>query len=217
MPGRRFHHRNRSDRNPAVVKARPGWRQCPSPQVPPYSQVIDMIKIAMTAGVSVLGLLVVALLVDGRGSIGHQSSEPGSDALVSTRFIGEAPIGDVRAEGQLVPRVRGVRKGARTFSLRATARGLFPGAKKPLRVKITNHSRFAIKVTRIHVRVKRDRTHMSCPPREYVRKSGRARSIKVGRKKSRRVKLAVKLLYSAPDGCQGAAFPLRVRATAVRA
>ena len=91
------------------------------------------------------------------------------------------------------------------------------GGRRPLRVKISNRSRFPIKVIRIRVRVKPDRTHAACPPRKYVRKTRLRKPIRVARKRTRRVRLAIKLLYKAPDACQGAVFPLRVGGTAVRA
>lgn len=183
-----------------------------------------MTPITRTIGACVLCFCVVALVADVGGWrwIGLYSGEPRTDPRVSARFIGEAPRDDrgieaASARGQLVPGAIRAGKGARAFFLHATARRLFPGAKRPLRMKIFNHSRFAIKVTRIRVRVKRDRTHMSCPPRNYVRKTRITKPIRVRPRSSRRVKLAIKLLYSAPDACQGAAFPLRVRGTAVKA
>ena len=83
-------------------------------------------------------------------------------------------------------------------------------------MKISNNSRFPIKVTRIRVRVKRDPTHASCPPRKYVRKTRLRKPIKIARRRTRRVRLVLKLLYKAPGACQGAVFPLRLRGTAVR-
>jgi hypothetical protein len=176
----------------------------------------------MTSGASVLAFFVGALAAEGGLELGLFSGEPRTDPRVSARLIGEGPrddhgIGGTSAGGQLVPSAITVTSGARPFSLRATARGLFPGKKRPLRVKISNHSRFAIKVTRIRVRVKPDRTHASCPPDKYVRKTRLTKSIRVRPRSSRRVRLAIKLLYSAPHACQGAAFPLRLQGTAVKA
>src|SRR5918992_591032 len=126
------------------------------------------------------------------------SGEPRTDPRVSARVIDDRVIGATGAGGQLVPSSIRVKRGARPFSMRATARGLFPGAKRPLRVKISNHSRFPIKVTRIRVRVKRDRTHAFCPPRRYVRKTRLRKPIRVARRRTRRVRLAIKLRYKAP-------------------
>jgi hypothetical protein len=191
-------------------------------------------RIARTVGACVLVLLVAVLVDDGGRWLALLSGERRYDPHVSGRSIEQSPRGDqvigaATTGGRLVPRAVSVRKGPAAFSLRATARGLFPGAKKPLRVKISNRSRFAIKITSIRVRVKRDRTHVSCPPKKYVRttrfprsigrRAGRrvSRPIRVRPRRSRRVKLAITLLYSAPDACQGAAFPLRLRGKAVKA
>jgi hypothetical protein len=176
--------------------------------------------ITKTVGACVLAFLVGAL-------VGHEgrwielfSGEAGTDPGVSATLIeggDDSGISAASAGGELVPSATRVSSGARAFSLRATARRLFPGKKRPLRVKISNHRRFAIKVIRLRVRVKPDPTHMSCPPRDYVRKSRLRKPIRVGPRSSRRVRLAIKLLYKAPDACQGVAFPLRLRGTAVRA
>jgi hypothetical protein len=140
--------------------------------------------------------------------------EPRSEPEVSARLIDDPGIDAASAEIRFAGSAVG---GGRAFSLRAVARRLYPGGKRPLRVKISNHSRFAIKVTRIRVRVRPDRTHLSCPPEDYVRKTRLRRPVRVRRWSSRRVRLAIKLLYKAPDACQGAVFPLRLRGTAVRA
>lgn len=140
--------------------------------------------------------------------------EPQTEPEVSARLIDDRGIDAASAEIRLSGTAVG---GARAFSLRAYARRLFPGGRRPLRVKITNHSRFPIKVTRIRIRVRRDPTHASCPPRTYVRKTRLRRSVRVARRRSRRVRLAIRLLYKAPDACQGAVFPLRLRGTAVKA
>jgi hypothetical protein len=181
---------------------------------------LTVTRITKTVGACLLAFLVGALVVHEGRLIELFSSEPRTDSGISATLIEGADDGGISsasAVGELVPSAIGVRSGARAFSLRATARRLFPGAKRPLRVRISNHSRFAIKVTRIRVRVKPDRTHVSCPPDEYVRKTRFTKSIRVRPRRSRRVRLAIRLLYSAPDACQGAAFPLRLRGTAVRA
>ena len=140
--------------------------------------------------------------------------QPRTEPQVSGTLIDDRGIDAASAEIRLSGSAVG---GARAFSLRAYARRLFPGGRRPLRVKITNHSRFPIKVTRIRIRVRRDPTHASCPPRTYVRKTRLRRPVRVARRRSRRVRLAIKLLYKAPDACQGAVFPLSLRGTAVKA
>ena len=177
-------------------------------------------KITKTAVVCAIAFFVGALVGDSGLGMGLFSDGRRTDPSLDARLIedrDDSGIGVDGAGGQLAPSATRVRRGSLTFSLRATARGLFPGKKRPLRVRITNHSRFAIKVTRIRVRVKPDRTHPSCPPQDYVRKTRLRRPVRVARRSSRRVRLAIRMLYKAPDACQGAAFPLRLRGRAVRA
>jgi hypothetical protein len=177
-------------------------------------------RITRAAVACALAFFVGALVAGGGLRRGLFSGEPRTDPRVSAELIEDRDDHGIDAEsagGQLVPSVIGVTRGAGTFSLRATARRLFPGKRRPLRVRISNPNRFAIKVTRIRVRVKPDRTHLSCPPDQYVRKTRFTKSIRVRPRRSRRVRLAIKLLYSAPDACQGAAFPMRLRGRAVRA
>lgn len=165
----------------------------------------------MTARICVLGFFALALLSGGVLWTSLDSPEPRIGPRADRAVL------TASASGELVYQATAVRKGTRTFSLRATARGLFPGARRPLRLRISNPNRFAIMVTRIGVRVKRDLTHTSCPPRDYVRKTRSTGSVRVRGKSSRRISLDIRLLYRAPDACQGAAFPLRLQGTAVKA
>jgi hypothetical protein len=175
--------------------------------------------LSVTRGIQTVGACVLAFAVAGVAVGGGRwmqtfFGESRTEPQVSARLIDERGIdaasAEIRFAGSAASR-------ARVFSLRAFARRLFPGGRRPLRVKISNHSRFPIKVTRIRVRVKRDPTHTACPPRKYVRKTRLRKPIKVARRRTRRVRLTIKLLYKAPDACQGAVFPLRLRGTAVRA
>jgi hypothetical protein len=172
-------------------------------------------RVIQTVGACVLAFAVAGVVVGGGRLIEVLFGEPRTEPnpQVSARLIDDPGID--AASGEI--RFAGSAGGRRAFSLRATARRLYPGGRRPLRVKISNHSRFPIKVTRIRIRVKRDRTHAGCPPRKYVRKTRLRRPISVARRRSRRVRLAIILRYKAPDACQGAVFPLRLRGTAVRA
>jgi hypothetical protein len=173
-------------------------------------------RVIQTVGACVLAFAIAGVVVGGGRLIEVLFGEPRTDPSprVSARLIDDPGIdaasGEIRFAGSGVGR-------ARAFSLRAVARRLYPGGKRPLRVKISNRSRFPIKVTRIRIRVKRDRTHAACPPRKYVRKTRLRRPMRVGPRSSRRVRLAIKLRYKAPNACQGAVFPLRLHGTAVRA
>ena len=103
------------------------------------------------------------------------------------------------------------------FSIAGRARGLFPGAGKRLRVRVRNPHPFPIKVVAIRVRVRPDPRRPLCPPRRYIRTTRLARPLRV---RARSVRLArrvrIRMLRRAPDGCQGAVFPLRLRGRAVR-
>ena len=173
-----------------------------------------MTRVTQTVGACVLAFAVAGVVVGGGRLMEILFDEPRTEPKVSARLIDDPGIDAASAEIRFAGSALG---GARAFSLRATARRLYPGRKRPLRVRISNHSRFPIKVTRIRIRVKRDPTHASCPPRTYVRKTRLRRPIRVARRRSRRVRLAIKLRYKAPDACQGAVFPLRLRGTAVKA
>jgi hypothetical protein len=171
-------------------------------------------RVIQTVGACALAFAVAAVVVGGGRLMEIVFGEPRTEPQVSARLIDDPGIDAAGAEIRFAGSAAG---GTRAFSLRAVARRLFPGGRRPLRVKITNHSRFPIKVTRIRIRVRRDPTHASCPPRTYVRKTRLRRPVRVARGRSRRVRLAIKLLYKAPDACQGAVFPLRLSGTAVKA
>jgi hypothetical protein len=171
-------------------------------------------RVIQTVGACVLAFAVAGVVVGGGRLMEILFDQPRTEPQVSARLIDDPGIDAASAEIRFAGSAVG---GARAFSLRAVARRLYPGGKRPLRVKISNHSRFPIKVTRIRIRVRHDRTHAACPPRKYVRKTRLRRPIKIARRRSRRVRLAIRLRYRAPNACQGAVFPLRLRGTAVRA
>ena len=104
------------------------------------------------------------------------------------------------------------------FYMRAKARGLFPGAKRPLRLRIRNRNRFAIKVTKVRVRIRRDLRHPRCYPRRYLRTTRFRKPVRVPAKGVRRTRtrLKIKMRVRAPDACQRAVFPLRLKGKAVR-
>jgi len=171
-------------------------------------------RVIQTVGACVLAFAVAGVAVGGGRLMEILFEEHPTELQVSARLIDDPGIDAASAEIRFAGSAVG---GARAFSLRAVARRLYPGGKRRLRVKISNHSRFPIKVTGIRIRVRRDRTHAACPPRKYVRKSRLRRPIKIARSRTRRVRLAIRLRHKAPNACQGAVFPLRLRGTAVRA
>jgi hypothetical protein len=104
------------------------------------------------------------------------------------------------------------------FHMRARARGLFPGARRPVRLRITNPNRFAIEVTKVRVRIRRDPKHPGCHPRRYLRATRLGDSVTVPARGVRRTRtrVTIRMRVSAPDACQRAVFPLRLRGTAVK-
>jgi hypothetical protein len=105
-----------------------------------------------------------------------------------------------------------------SFHLRARAGGLFPGASRPLRLRIRNPNRFAIKVTEVKVQIRRDPRRPGCYPRRYLRATRLREPMRVPAKGIRRTRtrLEIRMRVSAPDACQNAIFPLRIKAKAVR-
>lgn len=105
-----------------------------------------------------------------------------------------------------------------SFKIRARARGLFPGASRPLRLRIRNPNRFAIKVNKVKVRIRRDLTRPRCYPRRYLHSTRLRVPVRVPARSIRRTRtrLKIRMRTSAPDACQNAIFPLRLRGRAVR-
>lgn len=86
--------------------------------------------------------------------------------------------------------------------------GLYPGRRARLPVTFVNRSRSALVLRRITVRVRRARR--GCEARELT--VGRfPRSVRIRARRRVRVWLPVTLRRTAPNACQGARFPLRVR------
>lgn len=103
------------------------------------------------------------------------------------------------------------------FSLSGKAVGLFPGADRPLRIRVRNPYSFAIKVRNIRVRVEADPRRPACVPASYVRLLRSQSPLVVPRRSERRTQLSITLSADAPDSCRGADFPLRLSGTAWRA
>jgi hypothetical protein len=104
------------------------------------------------------------------------------------------------------------------FYMRARVQGLFPGARRPLHLRIRNPNRFAIKVTEVRVHIRRDLRRPRCRPRRYLRATRLREPVRVPANSIRRTRtrLAIRMKASAPDACQRAVFPLRLKGKAVR-
>jgi len=91
--------------------------------------------------------------------------------------------------------------------------GLYPGARKAMRVRIGNRSTRAVLVTGIKVRS--GDASPACLGTNLRFRPLRA-PIVVGAGASKTTQLRVRMRRSAPDACQGARFPLRFAVTAVQ-
>ncbi len=105
--------------------------------------------------------------------------------------------------------------GSTASALRASGhvRGLYPGARKGLHVKLRNRSSRWVIVRAIRADVKNgapgcSRDNLSTQPKELAYPL-------VPPRKTRRIGLRIRMWPGAPDACQGVKFPLRfiVRAT----
>ena len=173
----------------------------------------------LTIGVSALGLFLAGAFVDDGRWLGASWAGLRSD---STRSAAERTSEDAAGVGVGASAQVGahaVLAGVRTtgFAITGHVKGLWPGHKRPLRLTISNPHRYAIAVTRAGVRVGTDPTHRGCDPTDYVRKTRFIGRIRIPARSSRSIALAIRLLYRAPDACQGAIFPLLLRGRAVRA
>jgi hypothetical protein len=173
----------------------------------------------LTIGVSVLGPFVAGAFVDdGRrlaaswaGLRTDSTSSVAAGTSEDATRITVDPSGQVGAHAVLA--------GAKTtgFAIKGHAKGLWPGHKRPLRLTVSNPHRYAIVVTRAGVRVRTDLTHQRCGAKDYVRKTRFTGRLTIPARSSRSIALSIRLLYRAPDECQGATFPLLLRGRAVRA
>jgi hypothetical protein len=103
------------------------------------------------------------------------------------------------------------------FYIRAKAGGLFPGATRPLQLRFRNPGPFAIKITRVTVDIGRDLRRPGCSPRRYLGPTRLRTPVRVPAKSVHRARtgLKIRMRGSAPDSCQGAVFPLRLKGQAI--
>lgn len=99
--------------------------------------------------------------------------------------------------------------------LRARARGLYPGAVRPLKVLVRNPTDRDIRVVRLVARAIRS-SNEACPA-SFLRVRRLRSHPLVPAHSRRRVRTRVELLASAPDACQGVRFALRLRVRGVAA
>jgi hypothetical protein len=100
------------------------------------------------------------------------------------------------------------------FTVKGQVSGLYPGRVTKLPLKLVNRNGFAIKVTSVAVKVGSASAACTYANVSVTKFAG---ALKVGPNSSRRLSLRITMRRSAPDGCQGAKFPLFYRGTAVKA
>jgi hypothetical protein len=103
----------------------------------------------------------------------------------------------------------------RTFRVTGRVKGLFPGAVKRVLVKITNSSRSRLILITARIGIGGDAARPDCVPRMYLRASRFKGRKLVAPHRTRRLRLTMSMLPSAPEACMGGVFPLRFRAKAV--
>ena len=101
------------------------------------------------------------------------------------------------------------------FSLKGTAKGLWPGRRKSLRVRIVNRNAFAIRVLSLSVRAQRS-DKRGCTARWIKARKTKRFSLKVAPRTGEVASYPIRLAKRAPNSCQGARWPLRFRGTAKR-
>ena len=109
-----------------------------------------------------------------------------------------------------------LRKGTKSsFGIKGRVRGLYPGARKPLRVRLINHHRFPIKVRSVRIRVLKG-NHVGCGRRWIRPKRVINISVKVPGKSRAFASYPVRMRKAAPQACSGAKWKLRFSGTGKR-
>lgn len=92
--------------------------------------------------------------------------------------------------------------------------GLYPGGAATLPLRITNPHSFAVTVTSLVIEVLQPEAN--CPAGALVVDQPPLGTV-VPRDAATTVDVTVRMLATAPDGCQGATFPLRYTVSAIKA
>jgi len=94
------------------------------------------------------------------------------------------------------------------FGIKGRVRGLHPGARKPLTVRLRNPHRFPIEVRSLRVKVRRS-DHAGCGRRWVRPKRAASVSVLVPPKSKAFVSYPVRMREAAPEACCGATWRLR--------
>ena len=97
----------------------------------------------------------------------------------------------------------------------AAVTGLYPGASKALVVTVKNLNAFTIKVPAVKASVVARTSAAGCPG-SALTVAPPKKALTIKRAKSAKATLTVTMQPSAPDGCQGAKFTLKLSARAVK-
>lgn len=119
-------------------------------------------------------------------------------ATLSTDRAAEHPRAAL-ASGKSAPRLKA----------RGKVTGLYPGAVKQMRIRITNKDRDPVKLRFVKTKA-RDASTGCTSDNIAVTREQRTHTV-VPARSSRGVRITVQMLPSAVDACQGARFPLRFR------
>ena len=103
----------------------------------------------------------------------------------------------------------------KAFKVSGSARGLWPGARKTIRLRISNPNSFSIRVRSLEVRP-RDSDQAGCGARWLKLQQRVDLSLKVRNGGRASVSYPVQLSKNAPDACQGARWALRFKGAAER-
>jgi hypothetical protein len=103
---------------------------------------------------------------------------------------------------------------ARALKITGGVRGLYPGARARLRLRVRNLRGYPIRLVALKVRV--GNASKGCRRRQLRISRLRGKPV-VRAHRTRRIVLRVTMLRSAPDACKGAVFRLRFRARGRRA
>jgi hypothetical protein len=92
---------------------------------------------------------------------------------------------------------------------KGTVADLYPGATKPMKVRIRNNYREPVRLTSLKTKVL-DASPTCLRENLTVTRNSKSKGV-VRPRKRRKIKVLVTMLPTAPDACQGAQFPLKFR------
>jgi hypothetical protein len=164
-------------------------------------RVLQRSKYTRTAGAALIALTLFAVMAysapGARHSIGVPLRTP-----VDVQVVASSNNGNGNSPG--------------SFSAAGRLTGLFPGRQTQLVMSITNPNSFAIDVTSVTVTVGTPTNRTGCGAANVVATNFTGSFI-IDKKATTTNSLAIQMLASAPDACQGASFPLTFGGLAVKA